>query len=148
MKHRMLFTALIAFAAAFDAPAATRHGVVTEMTPIENRGSDENPEVGKRRGIGRTLGVLAANGIALVGAKTGRSSDAAPVAMAAAPIVGEKVGERVGGPGPAAQYMVKVRLDSGKVLSLNKKRAEIEGIEVGERVRVEGSGGEARIFEQ
>lgn len=148
MQHRILFTALMALTAAFDAPAATRYGVVTEMSPIENRGSDENPEVGKRRQMGAAIGGLVGNGLALLGARTGRQSDAASVAAASGPTVGAKVGEKVGGPGPSAQYMVKVRLDSGKVLSLNRKRMELEGIEVGERVRVEGSGSDARIFEQ
>lgn len=147
MKHPIIL-ALLLSAGIADAHAATRYGVVTEMQPIENRGEDENPEVGKRRGFGRALGAIAGNGIALLSAKTGRVNDATMVAVHAAPTVGEKVGEKVGGPGPAAQYMVKVRLDSGKVLSLNRKRAELEGIEVGERVRVEGSGSDARIFEQ
>ncbi|GAB2501129.1 hypothetical protein [Lysobacter humi (ex Lee et al. 2017)] len=145
MKHRILLYTALALAAALDASAATRYGVVTEMTPIENRGSDENPEVGKRRQLGAAVGGLVGNGLALLGARTGRQSDATAVAVGAAPTVGAKVGEKIGGPGPSTQYMVKVRLDRGKVLSINQKRVDLAGVEVGSRVRVEGSGSDARI---
>jgi len=55
------------------------------------------------------------------------------------------VGEKIAGEGPATRYMVKVRLDEGRVLSTTQLRENIVGLGVGSRVMVDGNGDEARI---
>ena len=121
-----------------------RHGVVTQMTPIENRGDDETAETKQKRSVGSQLGTLAGNALTLFG-----PHKAAPV-MAAAPTIGAqeggKLATKLGPPPPTTRFMVKLRLDNGKVLPITQLGSTLQDIQVGSKVRVEGTGSDTQIF--
>jgi hypothetical protein len=60
--------------------------------------------------------------------------------------IGEETAARVGSQGPTTRYMVKVKLDSGKTLSITQLREQVGALKVGSRVRVEGKGDEALVY--
>jgi outer membrane lipoprotein SlyB len=130
------------------AHAQSRAGIIEELQPIENRGEDtsERTKAGRTWGerIGKFGGLAAGVGLTRAG-----HTEAGLAVTGAAAIGGDKVGgavgERIAGEGPATRYMVKVRLDEGRVLSLTQLREEIDGLGIGSRVVVEGSGDEAKL---
>jgi hypothetical protein len=120
---------------------SVRHGVILGLQPIDNRGDDES----QTHKMGRKFGGLLGN---LVGIKAASESGNGYVSNAvaqAAPVAGEAVGGKVAGQGPSAHYMVKLRLDDGKVMALVQTGQEIQGLAVGSKVRVNGSGAGARV---
>lgn len=141
-----LLLSLPVLAGSAHAGASGRHGTILQLTPIENRGDDENESVRQHRRLGRVAGTFARLGLIQSGVveKTG---DAGAFVMHTDAIEkgGEKVGERIGGPGPTTRYMIKVRLDSKKVLSITQLRQQVDGLKVGSRVVVHGTGDEATV---
>jgi outer membrane lipoprotein SlyB len=117
--------------------SGARHGIVTAIAPIENRGDDEPAIAQKKRIVGHYLGGMAE--LKFIGTKLG--GFIAP----AAPAVGEALAKRIGSQGPTSHYMVKVRLDNKKQISLTQRGEQVDGLEVGSRVRVEGTGSSAQI---
>jgi hypothetical protein len=120
---------------------SVRHGVVLGLQPIDNRGDDESQTHKMGRHWGSTLGNL-------VGIKAAGATDNGYVAQAVgntAPAVGEAVGGNIAGQGPSAHYMVKVQLDDGKVMALVQTGQAVQGLGVGSKVAVSGSGADARL---
>lgn len=128
--------------------AQSRPGVVEEIRPIENRGDDTSER--KRRGrswgekLGSLGGVAAGVGLSRAG-HTGAGLAVTSVAATSGDTIGGAVGERIAGEGPTTRYMVKVRLDEGRVLSLTQLREQVDGLGIGSRVIVDGSGDEATL---
>ncbi|MEG2806027.1 hypothetical protein [Stenotrophomonas sp.] len=128
--------------------AKPRHGVIEEVQPIENRGDDTSTKTKRGRTIGERLGkfggVAVGSGLVYAG-----EANAGFAVTAASDTYGQRVGgaigEKVAGTGPTTRYMVKVRLDEGRVLNTTQLREQINGLAVGSRVTVEGSGDEAVI---
>ena len=122
----------------------------SRLCPSRTKGEDETRQVKTRRKIGNVLGGLAGQ----VGGVLGVHSDNSIVqhgdisAAGVAPKAGEELLVRAGGDGPTTRYMVKVRLDSGKTLSITQMAAQVKGLEAGERVRVEGKGDDALVFSE
>lgn len=148
----LLLTAALLGAADSHAQAA-RPGVVEEMTPIENKGTDESKMTQAGRKVGRSLGQLGGflAGRAVINSDVGTSTGGrvAGQALGGTSMVadaGSELGARVVGPGEAQRYMVKVRLDSGRVLTVPQPREQVQGISVGDRILVEGRGDQARIL--
>lgn len=131
--------AAIGLLAASPAVAKERTGTVIAMEPIENRGDDEAQSTKKKRSIGTSMGGLLGT---VAGVKVG-----GPVGMAAM-TAGHKLGAQaaLAGDKPLpTQYMVKVQLDGGKTLALSQYRVNLQNVEVGSRVLVEGKGSSARL---
>lgn len=129
----------VSLLAAAPVAAKERAGTVIAMEPIENRGDDEAQSTKKKRSIGTGLGGLLGT---VAGVKVG-----GPVGMAAM-TAGPKLGEQAALTGDKplpTQYMVKVKLDGGKTLALSQYRVNLQNIEVGSRVLVEGKGGAAKL---
>jgi len=128
--------------------AQSRPGVVEEIQPIENRGDDTSER--KRRGrswgekLGSLGGVAAGVGLSRAG-HTGAGLAVTSVAATSGDSIGGAVGERIAGEGPTTRFMVKVRLDEGRVLSLTQLREQVDGLGIGSRVIVDGSGDEATL---
>ena len=61
-----------------------------------------------------------------------------PVAPTPASMAAEAATVGTNGPGATTRYMVKVRLDSKKVLSITRLRQQLDGLKVGSRVIVQG----------
>ncbi|MCS4233125.1 hypothetical protein [Stenotrophomonas sp. BIGb0135] len=144
----VLAALLVSATMAAPAWAKQRPGVIEEMQPIQNRGEDTSKRTRFGRAVGQNLGMLgglaAATGLSNAGhAEAGVI--AVPVAAAGGSKVGGVVGEKIAGEGPATRYMVKVRLDGGRVLSTTQLRENVSGLSVGSRVIVDGNGDEARI---
>lgn len=145
------FAALFMLAApSLHAQSKPRPGVIEDIQPIENKGDDEGRKTKFGRAIGKVTGsaagVLANAGVAKSGA--GDNVVASSVVRAAptyAAQAGEELGAKVAGPGESVRYMVKVRLDSGRVMSLPQLSGQISGMKVGDRILVEGRGDEATI---
>ena len=139
---RILLAALAALTLAPTLAMADdiRHGVVTQIKPIDNRGDDESDQHKTGRKIGRGLGALA--GALSLGAA---NNTAATLAVRGAPEVGDKVGGHVAGQGPSAHYMVSVKLTDGRTLSLVQPGPQVQGLEQGSHVSVSGSGDSAVI---
>mgnify|MGYP000891202761 CR=1 FL=1 len=130
---------------------ATRPGVIQDIQPIENRGSDESKLTQTGRKWGRQLGQLGGMlaGGALIKSDAGNTSGgrlAGQAVVLSRGNVGSEVGARVVGEGETTRYMVKVRLDSGRVMSITQLAEQINGMEVGDRILVEGRGDAARIL--
>jgi hypothetical protein len=126
--------------------SAPRHGTIVELQPIQNRGDDETAEVKQRRKVGRFAGAMAHMGFVASGAmrKTGIIGGALGRSEAIEH-GGEEAAARIGGPGATTRYMVKVRLDSKKVLSITQLRQQLDGLKVGSRVIVQGAGDQATV---
>lgn len=116
-----------------------RHGTVVELKPIENRGADETDTTKNKRKIGGFLGQVAGSALALKGGVAGAA------AGGVAPQVGENAAAKIGDQGPAAHYMVKLKLDTGKVVSTTQRREDIQGLSAGSRVSVTGTGGDIQL---
>lgn len=125
--------------AAVPVAAKQRVGTVIAKDPIENRGDDEAQSTKKKRSIGTSAGGLLGT---VVGVKVGGTVGTA--AMAAGPKLGSKAALAGDKPLPT-QYMVKVKLDGGKTLALSQYRVNLQDIEVGSRVVVDGKGSDARL---
>ena len=130
------------------AHAQQRPGIVEAIEPIENRGDDTSARTKAGRTWGERLGKF--GGVAAgIGLTRAGHTEAGLAVTGTAAIAGDKiggaVGERIVGEGPATRYMVKVRLDEGRVLSLTQLREEVDGLGVGSRVLVEGTGDEAKL---
>jgi len=128
--------------------AKPRHGVVEDMQPIENRGEDTSERTKRGRSIGERLGkiggVLAGVGLSSAG-QTEAGYVVTNVAANSGDKIGGSIGEKIAGEGPTTRYMVKVRLDEGRVLSTTQLREQVAGLQVGSRVIVDGTGDDARI---
>lgn len=131
---------------------SVREGVVEQIVPIENKGADESKGGQIGRTLGRTVGRLGGMfaGKAIIESDVGNSTAgrvAGGVVFAGdhSERAGGEIGAKIAGPGESLQYMVKIRLDSGRVLSIPQPRALIEGLKEGDRVQVEGRGDDARI---
>lgn len=134
-----------------SAYAQSRPGTIEEIQPIENRGDDTSEQTKRGRTWGERLGkfggVAAGVGLTQSGnAKAGLLVTG--VAATSGDAIGRAVGERIAGDGPTTRYMVKVRLDEGRVVSMTQLREQVDGLGVGSRVVVEGSGDEARLVEE
>ena len=144
----VLFFLLCIAAAVPPLSAQTRTGTIEEIQPIENRGDDTSTRAKRGRSWGERLGqlggVAAGAGLTMAGHSTAGLAVTA-VAAEKGDEIGAAVGERIAGPGPATRYMVKVRLDNGRRLSLTQLREQVAGLDVGSRVTVEGSGDTARL---
>jgi len=128
------------------AQAQARGGTIEAVEPIENRGDDTSERKKRGRSWGERLGQL--GGVAAgVGLTRAGHTEAGLAVTSTAAIAGDQiggaVGERIVGEGPTTRYMVKVRLDEGRVLSLTQLREQMDGLGVGSRVLVEGTGDEA-----
>ena len=136
----LLGLAMVMATTATPALAKEREGVVTAMEPIENRGDDEAQSTKKKRNIG-----LAAGNIAGIVGGVKLKGGAGLAVMAAGGRVGREVA--LAGDDPeATQYMVTIKLDSGKLLNLARYRINLAGVEVGTRVVVTGKGSETVIL--
>lgn len=130
------------------AEAGPRYGTVTDLQPIENRGDDESEQTKKNRKLGSRLGGFLGTfaGVGMIGAS---DSTAGTVAGQAVADNGDKIGgelaAKAGGAGPTTRYMIKVKLESGKTLVVTQPRQQIEGVQIGSRVRVEGKGDDAVV---
>lgn len=121
-----------------------RHGVVTAIQPIDNRGDDETTATKTKRKIGGMLGSLGGTLFAVRGGEVGHALGGATAE--AGQQVGGQLAAKVGDQGPAAHYMVKLRLDSGKIMPTVQEARNIEGLHEGSKVRVEGTGAQTRLF--
>lgn len=121
-----------------------RHAVVTSIKPIDNRGDDETAATKTKRKLGGMLGSLGGTLFAVRGGEVGHALGGG--ATAAGQQVGDQLAAKVGGQGPAAHYMVKLRLDSGKIMPTVQEARNIEGLHEGSDVRVEGTGAQMRLF--
>lgn len=130
---------------------AARPGVIEDIQPIENRGEDESKLTETGRKWGRKLGELGGMlaGKAVIMSDAGNTSGgrlAGQAVVLSGGNVGSEVGARVVGEGETTRYMVKVRLDSGRVMSITQLAEQINGMEVGDRILVEGRGDAARVL--
>jgi outer membrane lipoprotein SlyB len=116
-----------------------RHGTIVELTPIENRGADETDATKTKRKIGGFLGQVAGTALAVKGGAAGAAVGGV------APQVGENAAAKIGDQGPSAHYMVKLKLDTGKVVSTTQRREDIQGLSAGSRVSVTGTGGDIQL---
>lgn len=149
-KAAGVLIACLTGAALFSSPAIaqSRPGVIEEIQPIENRGDDTSERKRQGRSWGERLGQL--GGVAAgVGLTRAGHTEAGLAVTGTAAIAGDKiggaVGERIVGEGPTTRYMLKVRLDEGRVLTLTQLREQVDGLGVGSRVMVDGSGDEATL---
>lgn len=146
----LALSALLAAGVPSVATAQSRPGVIEDLQPIENRGDDESAQTKQGRSLGQRLGALAGFGVAsgAVNAGGGNSlvNSAAVAVAGSGDEIGGEIGARAAGPGPTTRYMVKVRLDTGRVLTITQLREQIEGLQVGSRVRVDGRGDDAKVF--
>lgn len=111
-----------------------RHGMITAIQPIDNRGSDETNTTKFKRKMGGLVGRL---GGIFAASHTGQGASlVGQAAPAAGQVAGEKVGEKIGDQGPAAHYMVKLKMDSGKILPTVQEAPALNGLHVGSRVTV------------
>lgn len=133
------------------AAQATRPGVIEDIQPIANRGEDESARTETGRKWGRQLGQMGGMlaGRAVIASDAGSSSAgrlAGQAVSSSGGNVGSEVGARVAGEGETTRYMVKLRLDSGRVMSVTQLAAQIQGMNVGDRIMVEGRGDAANIL--
>ena len=129
---------------------AARPGVIEDIQPIENRGEDESKLTETGRKWGRKLGELGGMlaGKAVIMSDAGNTSGGRLAGQAvglSGGNIGSEVGARVVGEGETTRYMVKVRLDSGRVMSITQLAAQIKDMEVGDRIMLEGRGDGATI---
>ena len=132
-------TSLVPFAATHA--QSVRHGTIVDMKPIDNRGDDES-EQHKR---GTTMGTLVGG---LLGMKVSESVSGANTVEAindGSRFAGGTIGGKVAGEGPSAHYMVKLQLDDGKVMALVQTGQGVQGLRVGSKVAVSGSGQNATL---
>lgn len=131
-----------------NAYAQSRAGTIEEIQPIENRGDDTSQRTKQGRTWGERLGKFGglAAGVGLTHAgHTEAGLAVTGVAAIGGDRIGGAVGERIAGKGPTTRYMVKVRLDEGRVLSLTQLRDQVDGLSIGSRVMVDGNGDEATL---
>ncbi|WP_426702125.1 hypothetical protein ACPPVV_03675 [Rhodanobacter sp. Col0626] len=146
MKSPLLSIIIIILITSFATAHAqqTRHGVVTAIQSIDNRGKDETTATKTKRKIGGMLGGLGGTLFAVRGGEAGHMLGAG--ATQAGQQAGDNLAAKVGDQGPAAHYMVKLRLDGGKVLPTVQEAQNIKGLHEGSKVRVEGTGANTRLF--
>lgn len=129
-------------AAAPGLAAEPRHGTITALEPIENKG-DDVPEKTKRfANLGAALGSTASS---ILGIKSEASPMVQNVAKTAGTEAGRSAGAKIAGNGDAAHYMVKIRFDNKSQVVVPKASSEIHGLAVGSRVTVTGSGENMQI---
>jgi hypothetical protein len=121
-----------------------RHGVIVSMKAIDNRGDDENQATKAKRNVGSMLGRIGGSLFAIHGGEVGHTLGGG--AAEAGGQVGGNVAAKVGDQGPAAHYMVQLKLDSGKVLPTVQKGQDVQGLHAGSKVRVDGSGDSVRLY--
>jgi outer membrane lipoprotein SlyB len=118
-----------------------RHGVVTSLTPVKNRDGDETDTTKQKRTLGKVAGGF---GGMLLAHKAG-SNVVAGGAAQAAPGAGGEAATKIGSDGPAAHYVVQIKMDDGKVVSLVMAAEKVKGIEAGQKVAVSGDGDSATL---
>lgn len=145
MKRIFFLAALLVFFQPLAVLAqSVRHGTITQIKPIDNRGDDET----QTHKFGRKLGT-AIGGLFAMKAATHTDNGAVMGATTNASIQGgSALGGKIAGNGPSAHYMVKMKMDNGRVLTLVKTSDDMRGLEVGSKVKVSGSGGSAQITEE
>jgi outer membrane lipoprotein SlyB len=121
---------------------SVRHGTIVDMKPIDNRGDDESEQHKQGRSLGKTLGGLFGMKVTET-AKSG--AQATNLIGHGSQAVGEQVGGNVAGTGPAAHYMVKLKMDDGKTMALVQTGQGVQGLSVGSKVSVSGTGQDARL---
>lgn len=132
-------TSLVPFATTHA--QALRHGTIVDMKAIDNRGDDESVQHKQGKKMGEVLGglfgmkatekVSGANSVELIG-------DGSKAA-------GQAIGGKIAGEGPSAHYMVKLQMDDGKVMALVQTGQGVQGLGVGSKVSVSGSGQDATL---
>lgn len=138
LKKLLAASVVASIAVATPAVAKPRLGTVVTMEPIENRGDDEAESTIKKKKVGRALGSIGG----ILGSRIGGTPGT--IVAGSGGDIGEKVAVIGDKPLPT-QYMVKVKLDSGRSLSLAQYRVNLTGIGVGTRVSVDGTGSAARL---
>lgn len=118
-----------------------RHGVVMQIKPIDNRGDDESDQHKQGRKVGRGVGALL-GGLSL--GKLGGGVTEQVVARNVAD-TGDQIGGNVAGQGPSAHYMVSVKMDDGRTVSLVQPGPQVQGLQAGSKVSVTGAGDSAVI---
>lgn len=128
--------------------ASGRAGTIVDLQPIENRGDDESGKTKKGRMIGGKLGSVLGGlvGSRMVGSDNKVVSVAGGSTMSGGEAIGSELAAKAVGPGATTRFMVKVKLDTGKTLTVTQFSQQIEGLKIGSRVRVEGKGDDALIF--
>jgi outer membrane lipoprotein SlyB len=115
-----------------------RHGTIVELTPIDNRGDDETEITKKKRKFGNLMGQLAGQAMVAKGGTARMVADGAPG-------TGELIATRIGPDGPAAHYMVKLKIDGGKTLAVTQRRRDLDDLHVGSRVSILGTGEDIQL---
>ncbi|MET0937507.1 MAG: hypothetical protein ABWX83_16055 [Luteibacter sp.] len=128
------------------APASPQHGTILDMQPIDNRGGDETQGTTTRKKLGRFFGGIVGSTAMIKSSEVGGAAgQVGAVASTAAPEAGENLAKKMGSEGPAAHYMVKIQTDSGRVLTLVKEGAAVQGLKVGSKVAINGSGNDTLL---
>ncbi|QWT21813.1 hypothetical protein KPL74_07350 [Bacillus sp. NP157] len=120
---------------------SVRHGTIVDMKAIDNRGDDESEQHKQGKQMGKVLGGLFGMGAA----SAAKSPTAVNLIGNGSQAAGEEVGGRVAGEGPAAHYMVKLKMDDGKTMALVQTGQGVKGLGVGSKVAVSGTGENARL---
>ena len=128
--------------------AGDRVGTIIDLQPIDNRGDDESGKTKKGRMVGGKLGSVLGGlvGSRMVGSDNKAVSVAGGSTMAGGEAIGSEIAAKAVGPGATTRFMVKVKLDTGKTLTVTQFRQQVERLKVGSRVRVEGKGDDALIY--
>lgn len=141
-----LFASLMAVSAtSFAQEMSLRSGTVIGITATQGESQQapkQKSETGKRVGgaLGRALGyAVNANSSHYYGYEAANAGQA----------IGEAVGEggaESGNSGAASAYLIMIEFDDGGSAAV--KRASVNGLSVGSRVRVVGSGSDAQVVAQ
>ena len=128
--------------------AGDRVGTIIDLQPIDNRGDDESGKTKKGRMVGGKLGSVLGGlvGSRMVGSDNKAVSVAGGSTMAGGEAIGSEIAAKAVGPGATTRFMVKVKLDTGKTLTVTQFRQQVERLKVGSRVRVEGKGDDALLY--
>jgi hypothetical protein len=139
LSAMLAVTSLVPFASSHA--QSLRHGTIIDMTPIDNRGDDESEQHKQGKQMGKVLGGLFGMGASRVSSTATGTELIGKGSMAA----GEQIGGNIAGEGPAAHYMVKLKLDDGKTMALVQTGQGVKGLSVGSKVAISGSGQDARL---
>jgi outer membrane lipoprotein SlyB len=133
LSAMLAVTALVPHAAHAQ---SVRHGTIVDMTPIDNRGDDESEQHREGKKMGKVLGGL----FGMAAATQAKSATQVNLIGNGSQAVGENVGGQIAGEGPAAHYMVKLKMDDGKTMALVQPGSGVKGLAVGSKVAVSGAG--------
>lgn len=132
-------TSLVPLASA-HAQSGVRHGTIVDMKPIDNRGDDESEQHKDGKQKGKVLGGL----FGMFASKAADNATAVHLINDGSQEAGSRIGGAVAGD-PTAHYMVKVKMDDGKTVALVQPAPGVQGLQVGSKVSVSGTGGSARL---